>query len=191
MGQELVDVGFARDFDVPVALFDIDAIKGIQNAFVAEVDAVVGTNGRNERLDCCDVDTSNSQVVDLAANEHAMAVERTLVQTALMCCGLETVTRNDRIDKLFPKGAGFWVALKCVLDGEYQFARDGDAMVVEVPIGILVVDDDKGRLGRRRGIRIGVRRVNFDTGKPLVGTQGKKQAHTRLFNAARVCVSQL
>ena len=60
----------------------------------------------------------------------------------------------------------------------------------ETAISILVVNDDKRGLVRRRRIRVSVRRVDFQADKPFVRAQRKEHSHTRLFDATGVCVGQ-
>jgi hypothetical protein len=64
-------------------------------------------------------------------------------------------------------------------------------MTGKVPICIQDVDDHESGLIRWRRVRVCVRRVHFQTDVALVSTQSKEYAHARLFDAARVGVSQL
>ena len=60
------------------------------------------------------------------------------------------MSSDDRVNELFPKRTGFWMALKGVLNRKHHIARDGDAMASKVPVSVLIVDDNKGRLIGRR-----------------------------------------
>ena len=53
-----------------------------------------------------------------------MAFVSTLVETALVCCRLEPMSCDDGIDKLFPKGARFGVALACPKNEEGRTGAD-------------------------------------------------------------------
>ncbi len=133
---------------------------------------------------CVGVDTPDGQIVDLATDEHAMALEDALVQAALVGRRRETVTSDDRVHELFPECAGFRMALEGMLDREHHVTRGSDTVTSKVPIGVLVVDDHKGRFIWWRRIRICVCRVHFQTDVTLVGTQSKEETHARLFDAA-------
>jgi hypothetical protein len=141
--EELVDVGFARDFDVTVGLFHIDTVERLQDTLVAEVDTVFGADHTDEVADGVSVSTSDGKIVDLAADEHAEAAESALVQATLMRRGCEPMSSDDGVHKLFPEGAGFRMSLKGVLNGEGHITWDCDTMSSEVPVSVLVVDDDK------------------------------------------------
>jgi hypothetical protein len=189
--EELVDVGFARDFDVTVGLFYIDTVERLQDTLVAEVDAVFGADHTpDEVADGVSVGTYDGKIVDLTADEHAVAVESALVQATLMRRRCEPMPSDDGVHKLFPEGAGFRMSLKGVLNGEDHITWDCDIMSSEVPVSVLVVDDDKRWLVGGRQICIGIGCVNLQADKTLMGAQGEKQAHAGLLNTTGVGVGQ-
>jgi hypothetical protein len=104
--NQFVDVRFTRDLDVAIALLDV-AVERIQNAFIAEIDVVVGADDANEGLYSVGIDAPNCQIIDLATDEHAMALEDTLVQAPLVGRRRETMTGDDRVHKFLPVRTGF------------------------------------------------------------------------------------
>jgi hypothetical protein len=85
MCQELVNVRLARYFYVPIGLMDIDAVECIQDALIAKVNAIFGTDSMNKVLDSVEIRASNSKIFNLSANEHAVSfVVCTLIEAALM-----------------------------------------------------------------------------------------------------------
>jgi hypothetical protein len=99
-------------------------IERIQNSFIAEINAIFGTDEANKVLDGVGIDASDCQIIDLATDEHAMALKDTLVQAPLVGCRREAVTSDDRVHKLFPERTGFRTTLEGVLDTEHHLARD-------------------------------------------------------------------
>ncbi len=69
-----------------------------------------------------------------------------LVEATLMRCRFETMSCDEGIDKLFPKGAGFGVALKSMLYREDHVFGDDTTVAAKVPVGVLFIDDNGGRL---------------------------------------------
>jgi hypothetical protein len=146
MREELVNIRLTRYFDVSVGLIDIDAVKRLENAFVTEVDTVFNTDNTNEVFDSVDIDAFDGQIVNLSTYEHAVPFVGSLVEATLMRRRFETMSRDDGIDKLFPEGTGFGVTLKSMLYREDHVFRDDTTVSTKVPVGILCIDDNKGRL---------------------------------------------
>ena len=55
-------------------MFDDDAVERVQNTFVAKIDTVFGADHTNEIFNGIDVNATDSQIVDLATNKHAMTL---------------------------------------------------------------------------------------------------------------------
>ncbi len=85
-------------------------------------------------------------------------------------------TSEDAVNKLLPLSTGFWVSLERVLDGnDHNSTCNGNTMSGKVPVGILIVDEDKSWLFGRRGVGIRIRYINFQADTALVcSTQGKE-----------------
>ena len=77
------------------------------------------------------------------------------------------------------------------MDGKHHVTRNSDTVSSQVPVGTLIVDDYKSWLIGWRRVCIRICCIHFETDIALVDTQSKEQTHTRLFNAARLHVSQL
>ncbi len=146
MRKELVNIRLTRYFDVSVGLVDIDAVNRLENAFVTVVDTVFNTDNTNEVFDSVDIDASDGQIVNLSTFEHAVPFVVSLVEATLMRCRFETMSCDDGIDKLFPKGAGFGVALKSMFYREDHDFGDDTTVATKVPVGVLCIDDNEGRL---------------------------------------------
>ncbi len=138
----------ACDFDISITLFDIDAIERIQNAFVTEVNTVFRADDAHKVSDRVGIDTTDSQIVDLTTDEHAMTLVDALVETPLMGCRSEAMTSDDGIYELFPERPRFRMTLKGMLDRKHHVARDGDFVSGKIPIGVLVVDNHESWLIR-------------------------------------------
>ena len=85
-----------------------------------------------------------------------MALVTTLVDAAFMDSGFEAVACDDTVNKLFPEGTGFRMTLEGVLDWENHVAVEGDTMASLVPIGVLIVNENKRRLVWRWRVRVGI-----------------------------------
>jgi hypothetical protein len=63
------------------------------------------------------IGASDGEVIDLAADEDPKTVEGPLVDISLVGGGNEPESLEDVVDVLFPKCAGFGVALESVKNG--------------------------------------------------------------------------
>ena len=89
---------------------------------------------------------------------------------------------DHSIDETFPQSTGFGMSLKRVLDRENHGTVDGDTKTSCIPIGVLVVDANECRLLRRRGVGVGVGRINFQTNETFLSAQSKEHSHAGLLN---------
>ena len=92
MGQKFVDVGFAQDLGVTVALCNVNTIERREDTFIAEINTVVCTDAGNEIADSCQVDAADGEVIILTADKHPLTLVHTVVKAALMGSEGETVT---------------------------------------------------------------------------------------------------
>jgi hypothetical protein len=105
-----------------------------------------------------------------------------------MCGGLKAELRRkkDRIDVVFPKLARIRVALKSMLNREYQRTIDGNSTSGVIPIGVCIINVDIrgdswwGRVG------IGVLSIAAEYVVVQLGRQSIKQPLNRLFHARGV-----
>ncbi len=80
---------------------------------------------------------------------------RALVEALFKGGRCEAMASEDAVNKLLPLSTGFWVSLERVLDGkDHDSTCNGNTMSGEVPVGILIVDEDESRLLGRRGVGI-------------------------------------
>ena len=99
---------------------------------------------------------------------------------------IEVGSGENFIDVLFPKMARFWVALEGALDGKGLATVKSDSKAFLIPFGILIVNFDKSRNGRGRGM--GECILGIATEKLVIesGGEGKEESLDGLINACRV-----
>ncbi len=103
MCQELVNVRLARYLYMAVGLMNIDAVKRVQNALITKVNAILRTDGLNEVFDSVDVRASDSEIVNLSADEHAVPFVSTLIEAALMRRRCKTMACDDGVHEFLPE----------------------------------------------------------------------------------------
>lgn len=98
------------------------------------------------------VGRGNSEVVNLTAEQNRYAFDGGMVDVALMHRRLETkfgVFQND-IDVLFPEPRSFRMALESTKNGKDKTTFQANAVSVEIPIGVGIIDSDIRRDGGGR-----------------------------------------
>jgi hypothetical protein len=98
------------------------------------------------------IGTSDSEVVDLSAQKSDL----TSVDTSLVCGVHDIEIVENVVDVLVPQYTGFGMSLQGLEHWQYQRAVNFLFMARAISIGIGVVYPDVCRLGRRRGVGIGV-----------------------------------
>jgi hypothetical protein len=129
---------------------------------------------------------SNTEVVDLAAEENLVALVGHLVDVALVGGGFEAHFGQDAIDVSFPEGTSFGVALESVTNGEDHGSVELDTVTFEIPFGIGIVDQYIGRDAGCGGVSIGVTSISSKDLHVEGGGEGHEEAHAGVLNAGRV-----
>jgi hypothetical protein len=156
----------ARDFDVLASLVNVNTIKARSTFFTIESIKPYAIEGSEEA-------TARSST--WPAQKDDLSVDLTSADTSLVCGVHDIEIVENLVDVLFPQCTGFGVSLQGLEHWKYQRAVNFLLMARAIPVGVGVANSDVCRLGRIRGVDIGV-----STAK-LWNQAGQDKARQRLL----------
>ena len=192
--EEAADIRRGRDFDIIGGLMDIAAIKVLDKTleFKREISFVANfelhANEVGDAAGKCFRAASHCKVINLTDHEHTFAFKTANINVALMSGGLELNRFKNGKNVGFPETSRFRVTLKRATDGKDQGPIELNAKTKFIPFGISVVNANKGRLRRRRGVSKGVCCIHAKDEKIFGSGQGDKETEDRMLKTGSISV---
>ena len=186
----MLNVGGARQCSIIAGLVDVEAIVCSTGAKFLEVNvfSFIVFDGADLVEDFVGefwISESNTEVVDLAAEENLVALVGHLVDVALVGGGCKSHFGQDAIDVSFPEGTSFRVALESVTNRKDHGSVELDTVTFEIPFGIGIVDQYIGRDAGCGGVGAGITGVSSKNLHVEGGGEGHEETHAGVLDAGR------
>ncbi len=186
--QQALNAGGCGQGGAIAGLVDVETIAGSADAEFDEIDVfsfvvLDGADLVQNFVGDHGISASDTEVVHLAAEEHAVVLVCHLGHVALMGGGSKAHFGQDVIDVGFPEGASFGVTLESMADGEDHGAVELDTVAFEAPFGVGVIDHDiSGDAGGGR-VGIGITSIGGEDLHVEGGGEGHEEAHVGVLDA--------